>query len=316
MERSEGEIVVAHAKLLQRFLLGMLSGEERDRIEREYISDEVKFEDLGVAENELVDSYVRGELSEEEQRHFRLHYLSSTDRRSKVDFARSLNEVAVLTSQRTMVESKPRWLYRFLSPAVPNRLPRFALASAGLGIAFITLTFVVIQNRELRLQLQRQETENAKLRENREALVRELTSAKNSTSQSGTSERPEELAEVEQPPLPETSVTLSPTILRGGTSAESVLPLPVRSRSVHLSLVLEEDQRASGSFVAEIHKVGVHEPLMTITGQGKSHAKSRSVVAIDVPAKAIHEGYYTVTLYALGPDSNRNEVGSYSFRAK
>jgi len=293
----------------------MLPTEERDRIERRYFADEGGFEELGMAENELVDSYVRGELSEEEQRHFRLQYLSSPDRRAKVDFARSLSEAAISASPHTIVRSRPTWLHRLLASAETSRLPRFALACTGLGIACVLLTFLVIQNRGLRQQLQRQGTENVRLRENQETLERQLASTKGAPSQTGTNERPEEQARVEQPSLPGTSLILR-SILRGGTSAESVLSLPIRTKSINLRLVLEKDQRASGSLVAEIQQVGGHELPVTIGSPGISHEDGGNSVLIDVPAKSIHEGYYIVTLYALGPDSIRNEVGEFSFRAK
>ena len=72
-----------------RYLLGLSSPAERERIEAEYFEDEDAFEDMLTAEDDLIDEYARGELGEEERRRFEKVLASSLRGSGKVKFARA-----------------------------------------------------------------------------------------------------------------------------------------------------------------------------------------------------------------------------------
>ena len=71
-----------------RYLLGTLSDEERDRFEEMYFSDNAAFEEVEIAEGELVDRYVRGELSKSDQARFEAVVAGSRRLADRVEFAR------------------------------------------------------------------------------------------------------------------------------------------------------------------------------------------------------------------------------------
>src|ERR1039457_904643 len=75
--------------LLRRYFLGDLPKEERARLEDRYLVDVELFEELLAAENDLIDAYVRGELTEAETQQFEMEYLKSPERRDRLDFARA-----------------------------------------------------------------------------------------------------------------------------------------------------------------------------------------------------------------------------------
>lgn len=77
-------------KLLLRYLMGEISDAEQNRLEACYLSDEDLFEDLLLAEDELLDGYARDEFSEHERKRIEKHFLRSHARREKVLFIRTL----------------------------------------------------------------------------------------------------------------------------------------------------------------------------------------------------------------------------------
>src|SRR6266849_4815259 len=73
-----------------RYLLGHMSEPETITFEEEYFENDDLFQQMVEVQNDLVDSYVRGELSETERRQFENGYLGSSPKRKHVRFARAL----------------------------------------------------------------------------------------------------------------------------------------------------------------------------------------------------------------------------------
>lgn len=77
--------------VLRRYLLGTIDPEVRENVERRLFSDEKIFwEQLCLAEDELMDDYVSDDLDDEEERSFKQCFLSTEERREKLNFARAL----------------------------------------------------------------------------------------------------------------------------------------------------------------------------------------------------------------------------------
>ena len=72
-----------------RYLLGEASDPERERIEAEFFADDDAFQEMLVAEDDLIDDYARGELSADEREQFERRFLTSSEGRERVHFARS-----------------------------------------------------------------------------------------------------------------------------------------------------------------------------------------------------------------------------------
>jgi hypothetical protein len=86
---------------LRAYFLGQLSEAENAIFEEEIALDEGLFEQAQLAERELIDDYLRGDLGESELNAFKANYLRSERRREKVAFAESLWGVA--NEQQTKV---------------------------------------------------------------------------------------------------------------------------------------------------------------------------------------------------------------------
>ena len=95
MNGGESEMRTRHVDdaLLLKYLLGNLSEQEQVKVEDRAFSDADYLASLEGAEADLIDGYVRGELSPAERRDFERRFLVSPQRRSKVEFARALARV-------------------------------------------------------------------------------------------------------------------------------------------------------------------------------------------------------------------------------
>src|SRR5215471_6935099 len=76
--------------MMIEYLLGSLPEKEAERLDELSITDDAFVSRLNDVENDLVDAYVRGELSGEIRERFRSFYLASPKRRAKVRFAETL----------------------------------------------------------------------------------------------------------------------------------------------------------------------------------------------------------------------------------
>lgn len=81
--------------VLLRYLLADLSDFDRERLKKESLADDELLEELHEVENDLMDSYVRGELSPKLRQQFEEKFLDSPERRERLEVAKLLMNSAV-----------------------------------------------------------------------------------------------------------------------------------------------------------------------------------------------------------------------------
>jgi anti-sigma factor RsiW len=162
---------------LTRYLLGELSEGERERLEESYFTDDGAFEQILIAEEELIDAYARGELSAKERQRFEGLFLASPRGRERVKFARSLADAA---SSARPAEAMPETL-RSSPPSLFAALYersvslRYALLAAALA-AVIVIPWLVFERAGIRNELRQLRDERAALREEAQELERRVAS--------------------------------------------------------------------------------------------------------------------------------------------
>ncbi len=77
-------------EVMTRYILGQLDDRESQALEESFFCDDAVFDALMVAEGELIEAYLHGELPEEQQALFESQLKSSPKRRSRVEMARLL----------------------------------------------------------------------------------------------------------------------------------------------------------------------------------------------------------------------------------
>src|ERR1044072_3731373 len=144
-------------RLIARYLLGELPEEQQVEIEDRAFADKDYLASITAVENDLIDEYVRHELSESDRRNFENRFLASSERRKRVEFAKALALVAVEAPapERIAVSQPIGWswresLYAFLNGL--NPAARFALAAVMLFM-LVGGVWLLTQTLPLRRQL-------------------------------------------------------------------------------------------------------------------------------------------------------------------
>src|SRR5215468_4277162 len=137
---------IYNEELIVQYLLGSLSEEETESFDELCFVDDEFAERLSAVENDLVDTYVRGELSGPKLERFDSHYLESPRRRGKVKIARAFQihaGKAVATGQVVFAPEPSRMNVTSVKPlprpALPLgffNIPRLALTAAAILGAF------------------------------------------------------------------------------------------------------------------------------------------------------------------------------------
>jgi hypothetical protein len=139
--------------VLVRYLLGDLSHFDRERLEKESLANNELLEELNAVENDLMDSYVRGELPTKLRQQFEEKFLDSPEKFERLEVAKLLMDPAVRAQIATtpiQSQEKPgsRW-GAFLWAGSPRL--QFAFG-CGLVVA-LAAAILAVQNWRLHAEL-------------------------------------------------------------------------------------------------------------------------------------------------------------------
>jgi hypothetical protein len=305
MRKTNDEIV------LRRYFLGDLPQEERVRLEDRYLVDVELFEELLAAENDLLDAYVRGELTEAERQQFEMEYLKSPERRDRVDFASALSQVPALEEEALVAHRSSLWKKMWAGFSIRQGMPLWALATAAVVIV-ASGSWLLVQNRGLQVGLQQALAGQAALRRQEDALRQQIAKfEENPKGQVYENQQGSEVAKLEPPMGLEMTLRLTPGTVRSAGIPLKILALPTPISQVRLQLMLDRDEYKTYEAV-----------LLTADGKevlrGKalrSHSIGGSTaIAWRLPVHAIREGDYIVQLTGQLATGIPEDVESYSFR--
>jgi hypothetical protein len=149
-----GETIIDD-QLLIRYLLGSLEEEKAERLDELSVTDDDFAWRLRAVENDMVDAYVRGNLSGETLDRFQSFYLSTSGRRERVEFARAL---VTFTGKQA---------------PLPTRSWRWAFA-CGAAAAAIVAGFLIYNQRQLQIQLSQLQVSHSDLQQRERELRSQL----------------------------------------------------------------------------------------------------------------------------------------------
>jgi len=92
--------------LIRKYLLGELNEDELQQVEQSLLTDSRFYERVIVAEDDLVDDYVEGHLSVDEQKKFKESFLDNEEGRQEVQLSRALNRY--ISTQGRQAEARSR----------------------------------------------------------------------------------------------------------------------------------------------------------------------------------------------------------------
>ncbi len=318
-------------ELIVGYLLGDLPEEKQSEVEDRAFQDEQYLQEILAAESDLINEYVRGELSGRARQQFESRFLASAERRRKVEFARALVRVApefAAKEKRAIAPAAvrgPGTLAAFLRGL--NPAARFSLAAAAL-IVVIGLSWFVAESlrlrselSELRAEQQSREREQQVLQQQiaeeqarREDLSAQLEREREAgeRSQQLIDELERELEKSATPPSQPAVVSLAlwPGISRSG-GARPKLVLPQDARRVRIQIGVEPEDEYQ-SFSAELRALG-GQPVWAQGGLSARPVRAGRAVTLNLPASILKAGEYELVLKGVTGQGKTEEIGYHYF---
>ena len=328
-----------------RYLLGGASEAERERIEAEFFADEDAFQEMLTAEDDLIDDYARGELSADEREQFERRFLTSSEGRERVHFARAF-----------AVTNGPRPVTKTPEVAAPSSLGLFALIfgrSAVLQPVLATIALVALggslwllierskmngelnalrterttlNNKVQELQ-QTAETERrrgaetmAQLNDLRERVGAESPQPSKDAPQSDTPKKRNVVNNNEtyannrrNTPPAQDSVTfeLEPGSVRSGPGSDLAVPGGIAYIRFPLALDVGSPEQ---KYRAEIETPEGRKVWNSDLFTGNRSASGDLTHELRVPARSLPPGHYIMSLKAERPNGAFEQTAYYSFR--
>ncbi len=111
-----------------------MTEEETIKIEKDFFGENKHFEDILIAENDLIDAYVKGELSPEDKKRFESRLLLNPKQHQRVDFAQTLIKHAssLPIENEKLSVAKLNWHSVFLQFLSAKPMLSYSFAAAAL----------------------------------------------------------------------------------------------------------------------------------------------------------------------------------------
>lgn len=325
-----------------RYLLGNLSEEDKTRLEEQYFLDDKQFEELELAEDELIDRYVRSELSLKETNQFE-KLLESPRMAERVEVARLLAKRTTTQPQMQPVVAAPEpsdgqvkparvgWWDRLFEPAsaIPSFRPAFAMSLILLLLTTTAFVFVWMKLRTESQRLVQEQQQREDLRrqiEEQKTKYSELEANFNKTQQEKDEQAElakkyqELLAEEQQSSLLALTfpIFLGPG---GGTRAQDrdvlrEITLPRGVRRVGLNLNVTHGGDDYPRYNASVRNIDSAKPIATKTNLKPSSQGGRKYITIDLDATILRAGSYNVHVDGVTATGQIDNFDDYPFRVK
>jgi hypothetical protein len=311
--------------LIRRYLLGELAEADQAALEQELLIDRGKFDQVWAVENELFDSYVRGEMSRADRKRFESHYLASPLHRERVAIAESfltginqaVGETVEVGEKRPVAPRRRRF---------PLRSPRLVFGQVfGMALVMaLLLTFSLVWSHIERVRLTGQITNVQKEAQAELAVLKQREREQASRNQeiekeiADVSRRNEQLEEeFEQlrrrgraTPSTVLSFLLTPAPVRG----EKIPPQSTISFSGGKArLLMELENNNYANHQAVLQTVEGREIFRRRTGKVRL-GKDLAFAALPVNAVELTRGDYILILFGQTSDGRSEEIDRYFFR--
>ena len=313
---SSSEKAIYEDSVLIKYLIGALPESDLERLDELSVSDDEFAIRLEAVENDLLDSWARGELSGETLEQFNRTYLSSPERLNKLRFAQALvrHQGKVEAKDHTLETSvaptstfQPKWSSSAGSQKFPflGWLPRWAPATIAL-LALVSSAYLATINARLRRELAQQTAQRQTLEAKQQEISHELA-AQNVETKSAQQITASQQRSTDQPNS--ISVLLLPA-MRGANGITTV-SIPAHAEQVSMRLQLEADDFPAYS--AALRDPGVGQIVWHREHLRASTEKGRHVVSLSVPAGLLKEHNYLFELTGVRA-SGEEILATYPFR--
>jgi hypothetical protein len=301
-----------------RYVLGTLASQDVDRIDEALFEDDAKLEELEAVEADLIDAYVREELSAANRKQFDARLQKSPAQLKRVKFARALNNKIV----ESAIDVEPRpgteltwWKKLFAKPV-------FAAPVAASLIVAVGGVFLFLAWRNVRNESNRIASERAALAQESKARQQQTTELQTKAEQLAAelqterTQRAEDRKLIEQlqeanaagraPNSSIASIFLMPGVLRSSGKAQEII---VRTGTTTVQLKLSNDANGFSNYNVTVE---TDEGRVVVSQNRLKTYKGLLIVA--VPAQRLAAGDYFVRVSGVRPSGQVESVNEYQFR--
>jgi hypothetical protein len=314
------------------YLLGASSEAETERLDEMSLTDDDFAWRLQAAENDLVDAYVKGELSGDALARFNSHYLASPRRCEKMRFAETFQafadkaapaqstEAQTVSASAAAGKTVSHKAFRLSLFTVPRLTLQWGFAAAAL-VMLLAGSYLLFENLRLRNQMAQAQGERAALEQRQQELERQLAEqrASDAETEKELSRVRDRLAQLEQQ-LAAGQVATEPHDLNviafnlapqtRGVGQIATLPVPAGTDYVALTLALEADD-----FPA--YRAALRNPatgnIVWRSGRLKTGAESKTL-RVSLRASLFSPQNYVLELYGISATGVTDLVSSYPLK--
>lgn len=272
-------------QLMTDFLLGNLPEEETERLDEMSLVDDDFANRLQTAENDLVDAYVKGELSGTSLTQFKSNYLRSSKRREKLEFAETLHK------QLNKPDYKDHGLDSFPAPRHSFRW----LPAAAAIVMLMFGSYLFFENVSLQNQLQQMQAEKESIRHRELELQKQIAELKHQPGDS------------KQDTVKLLAFVLLPQTR--GINKIPILNIPVGTDYIALTLKCETNEFPG--YQAALRDPGTDE---IVWKSGNLEADKNNSVQVQIPASSLKPQNYLMELSGISTSGTAEIVNSYPFR--
>jgi len=289
-----------------------------------------EFDDIDIAEEELIDAYVRNQLSVEERKLLEKGLRSSPDLVNRLHFARLLtgaadraaeDEVFSYQEPEELLPSRKKWWQFGLTweqrPTVNLAFAAcsliFVIGGGGLLAGWISLRRESQQLAEQQAALERQKLELEKSDAEERSATDQIRAQLREEQQRREADQQviAELRQAQNQKPTASSATIATLFLLPASRAsgkEKELRPPAGTSKIRLQLAVDSiDYRG---FLVQIKDSQDRE----IFQQNTRPPRSSKIVTITIPSKVLPTGAYSLQLSGISPEGSSELVGNYSFR--
>jgi hypothetical protein len=297
-------------KLIVRYLLGELSEEEQTQLEERAFSDPNYLQQVRAGEKDLIDEYVRGELSDTMLPAFERRFFASEHRRRQIEFARAFTKVAAEGSATVSSEVAPAAITsRWNSFLLFHRGPRLAFSLAVIAMIAIVggvwLLREFNQSRRERAQIQPQATPaNPVAKPTEERAQNEPQPAPSQNNRPEGRQIPQQVV---------ASLFLLPGTSRGAESHPHLDITPATS-TAQLRVVIESGDEYK-TYALELRTIS-GKVVRSQSGLPARPGPGGRAVVLTLPANLLTTGDYELTLNGINEQRRAEPLSYYYFSVR
>lgn len=117
---------------IKSYLLGQMREQDEFDVEARLFTDREFYDELSIVEDELIDQYLGGAMSDADRESFESHFVSSPERQQKVRFARALKKYVSVSAGQDESDSPPAVVnFPSRKPFIPYAIAAAILVVVG-----------------------------------------------------------------------------------------------------------------------------------------------------------------------------------------